>query len=294
MLNCRKRDQLQSMIGYIEPELNRLLKVYSEEFNETNNCSGSSSAKKVTVVEFGSGSGHLSLVLAHRHPLIHFILVERKEYTISVARHRVSECGLQNVSMFTGELSDLDSFLNGRQISLGIGLHCCGLFTDMALDVCLSHNASFVISPCCYGQIGRPPVSTLPSALDDDSKTLECILHSRSNRIFKLHPDQLRPISSTADWIYNFLDSDSVLLSDQDVLSQPNFLLAKRCMMAVDVDRLCRVCEHSESQLEVRSECDSESQITRIGGRYFCRVDSLRPLACTPKNNVIIGRFVSS
>lgn len=302
--SMRKREQLQSLIGYIEPELKRLAEACtvervdeahsSKSISCSDNDSDITNSRNITVVEFGSGSGHLSLLLAHRHPYAHFILIERKEYTVSVARRRVQECSLPNVSMFTGDLSDLNAYLSGRRISLGIGLHCCGLFTDMALDACITHRASFVISPCCYGQIGRPPVSTLPTALDDDARTLAFILQSRSTSIFQAFPEQLRPISSAADCISNFVDDANELLRDEDVLSQPNFLLAKRCMMAIDIDRLCRVCEYkSESQSSSESELtQSEVEYPQPGGRYVCKVASLRPLACSPKNNVIIGRFV--
>jgi hypothetical protein len=33
----------------------------------------------------------------------------------------------------------------------------CGLLTDIALHICNKYKASFVITPCCYGQIANPP-----------------------------------------------------------------------------------------------------------------------------------------
>ncbi|EER00981.1 hypothetical protein Pmar_PMAR017807, partial [Perkinsus marinus ATCC 50983] len=36
---------------------------------------------------------------------------------------------------------------------LGIGLHACGALTDMIIDFCTTRNCSFVVCPCCYGQI---------------------------------------------------------------------------------------------------------------------------------------------
>ncbi|KAJ0051265.1 hypothetical protein NL108_017353 [Boleophthalmus pectinirostris] len=36
---------------------------------------------------------------------------------------------------------------------LQVGLHACGVATDMVMEHCIQARAAFVISPCCYGFI---------------------------------------------------------------------------------------------------------------------------------------------
>lgn len=47
----------------------------------------------MTVVEFGSGTGHIGLTLAALHPHCEVILAERKEWTSNIADERIAELG---------------------------------------------------------------------------------------------------------------------------------------------------------------------------------------------------------
>lgn len=98
-----------------------------------------------------------------------------------------------------------------------------------------------------------------------------------------------------------------------------DFIIAKRCMRVVDVDRCLRACEElaerqgggaggglgqvsavnadkgfiSETDIPVPPLVDSASRLKAGFGtekRYMWRLDSLRPLVSTPKNNVIVCR----
>ena len=62
----RKRDQLASLIFLIEQE------IYHRAEAEP------------TVIDFGAGSGHLGILIAHRNPHVKVVLVERKAYSIEV------------------------------------------------------------------------------------------------------------------------------------------------------------------------------------------------------------------
>jgi len=35
-----------------------------------------------------------------------------------------------------------------------VAMHFCGLLTDLAQQMCIKFNASYVMSPCCYGKVG--------------------------------------------------------------------------------------------------------------------------------------------
>lgn len=43
-----------------------------------------------------------------------------------------------------------------------VGLHACGVATDMVMEHCIQAGAAFVISPCCYGFIQNAVKFTFP------------------------------------------------------------------------------------------------------------------------------------
>merc|ERR1712070_250718 len=46
---------------------------------------------------------------------------------------------------------NLDAF--SLRFDLGIGLHCCGSFTDMVMEICARQGASCIVCPCCNGKM---------------------------------------------------------------------------------------------------------------------------------------------
>ena len=55
------------------------------------------------IVEFGAGSGHLGILLAHLLPACHVVLVERNLFRANMARLRVAQAGLHNVELCAGD-----------------------------------------------------------------------------------------------------------------------------------------------------------------------------------------------
>ena len=43
----------------------------------------------------------------------------------------------------------------GSGFDLGIGLHCCGRFTDLVMEVCRLAKADCVVVPCCNGKMDQ-------------------------------------------------------------------------------------------------------------------------------------------
>ena len=133
----RKREQLESLISLVDNEIN----TYKELRGESPS----------TIVEFGAGSGHLGLIIAFLYPNCKVVLIERKEYSANMAKSRVNQCNLQNVEVKTGDIADL---INGVvAFDLAVSLHSCGMLTDLILELVLKSKSSFVLVPCCYGQI---------------------------------------------------------------------------------------------------------------------------------------------
>jgi hypothetical protein len=111
------------------------------------------------IIDIGAGSGHLGLLVAYRNLNVDVILCERKEYSVRCARERIKQSGLNNAFVFCGDIRDLplhlgaslDGNINKNNlIGIGIGLHCCGLLTDLSLRLCCTYKLSFCISPCWY------------------------------------------------------------------------------------------------------------------------------------------------
>lgn len=272
----RKRYQVQSLIYYIEIEL--------EYLRSTSNN------QKFTVVDYGAGSGHLGLLVAYRNQIdVNVILVERKEYTANIARDRISSIGLQNAIVFSEDVRTMNDKIQDLHISLGIGLHCCGMLTDIAIDMCISQMASFVISPCCYGQIGLPPPNfnqLLPEGdLDSKFQGSEVLFqNNRSTILFnnsiEMQSENLQLVSSFAD--FKVPKEINTFDYSQDI----GFKLSKKCMKLIDFDRLLRVCQI----FPITSiTCQDPKEVPVV---YHCSISSLFPLLCSPKNNIILGRSI--
>ena len=91
------------------------------------------------VVDFCSGSGHLSIPMAYRFPDCHFILVERNPVPVEIGNKRVKDSGLRNVEFCNSYIQDFQ-----RDFDLGVALHACGEATDLAHEKCLQQDAAYL------------------------------------------------------------------------------------------------------------------------------------------------------
>lgn len=100
------------------------------------------------VVDFGAGSGHLSLPLAYLHPDITVWLVDLNEYGLGLARKRAEQAGLANVRFFVGRVTEFE-----ERFDVGFALHACGEASDEAQERCLASGATYIVCPCDLGKI---------------------------------------------------------------------------------------------------------------------------------------------
>ena len=168
-----KERQLESLLRHILPIIDRLYEKLQKQHSENDQNSTDPSNPRLEVVEFGSGSGHLGLLVAHfRRETTRVRLLERKEYACQQAQRRiVAASGLDNVQVVTSSIHDFaDYCATNRTIGphaptfhLGISLHSCGVLTDAALALCVQQGAAFCLCPCCYGQtVANLPPNYLP------------------------------------------------------------------------------------------------------------------------------------
>jgi len=210
------------------------------------------------VVDFGAGTGHLGLLVAWACPEAFVICLERKQWTSDAAEKRIAESGLANCVALCGDIGDLEAYLRARGcggFQVGLGLHTCGLLTDLVLECCEAHGASFLLCPCCYGQVvdGGSTVGGdgVPRA------------RPRSAGVgAALSGEQMALLARGGDM--------TVRADDEGFPDTPRFKVARACMRVVDLDRLAWCREHRGAGV-------------RLG------MAALDPPACSPKNNVVIG-----
>jgi predicted RNA methylase len=105
--------------------------------------------KQVVVVDFGSGSGNASLPLAFWfRNVASFVLVDRFEEPIRIAKNRVEASGLKSVECLVSHINDFDG-----KFDICFSSHACGSATDDALAKALKIEASFCLTSCCVGKM---------------------------------------------------------------------------------------------------------------------------------------------
>jgi hypothetical protein len=216
------------------------------------------------VVELGAGSGHLGILLADARRDCSVTLVEIKEWTCAFARERVAALGLTNCTVFCGSVDQYAA--SGASFNLAVGLHCCGLLTDSALELALSKRASVCMVPCCYGQI-------VSHQDHQRGGTTAPNMHPRSAAFREaLGEDGLaafRAVAKAAD--FNVVKDGGAF----DVNSAA-FATALRCMRIVDTDRLLWMRESSRGREDDQTRCP------------YMSLSCLSPPTCSPKCSVLL------
>lgn len=183
------------------------------------------------ILDFCCGSGHLGILLAYLLPICTIILLENKEQSLLRARLRVHEMGLKTIYFYQ---CNLDFFIG--KFDIGIGLHACGIASDLVLDKCLKANAKFVLCPCCCGSL----------------HTTDRLVYPRSDKFNTLPVNKYLCIGHAADQTHE---------------EHPLAVRGARCMGIIDSDR---------------------GRLAEEFG-YKVTLSRLKPLSCTPKNNLLIG-----
>ena len=119
--------------------------------------------ERKAVVDFGSGSGNLCLALASFYKNTTFVFADQNLESLEILSNRARQGGLTNVRVktFSFNIDNLEDFIKelveelGSSFDLGIGLHCCGRFTDLVMEVSRLAKADCVVVPCCNGKIGK-------------------------------------------------------------------------------------------------------------------------------------------
>ncbi|CAD7945619.1 unnamed protein product [Amoebophrya sp. A25] len=265
------------------------------------------------IVDFGCGSGNLCLPLAFLFPQLRFLLVDRNPSCLDLARKRAEAAGLKNVEFMRYSWDGLESarvgFLDAVRetfsasgaavengdptgdhkgdrrpapflFALGLGLHCCGDFSDLVLETCIAANADCILCPCCNGKMG---LHKLPGekilANEDRTNCMEKnniknispnISHPDPNKIFYPRSPLLQQYVAHEQYV-------SLLCPAADDLSSHDVAPTQS-----------RKLDFSQT-LGRNPKCLIEIDRAAYARTHYYHVDLMRlaPASCTPKNLVI-------
>ena len=238
------------------------------------------------LVDFGSGSGHLGLLVAFLYPRCRVVLVEPNAYRCDTSKTRAAELGLSNCVAFQGTLDEFALGESNPSPSTGSMPQPSTQERAVPWSESTGQGAETARHLGAVGSCARPfdiGLGLHPCGILSD-RVMEICLAAQAAYIISpccygqvasnapgLHPrSHLMQQSGTADELSIVASASdfTVRARDWDFPSQPAFQLAKRSMRVIDADRNLWASE------------------SRGYGTYM---SSLEPLTCSPKNNVIVG-----
>lgn len=201
----RKRQQVEVFAAW----LRQIFKMQTDSRTET--------IERRRVVDFGCGSGNVTLPLAFLFPEIDFVAVDMKHESIRLLVQKAQEGGLENIQ---GHVGMIESFQ--EPFDLALALHACGNATDHAMLKAAEHRAAFVMSPCCVGKLkfSVKGGSSFSTKWTEYKKTTEeseidhsfALQHPRSVWLrSQISEDEFEKIATTADFAKDHARSVQVL-----------------------------------------------------------------------------------
>ncbi len=169
----RKSIQVEYLVRISKLVVDKLLMTYSKN-------------KILRIVEFAAGSGYVGLPLAWIYrdvPNIEVVLVDLKGPSLDIGARRIIEMQTESnvflhnpnrVRLVQCNIQDYQEIFQ-----VGIALHACGTATDLCIDQCIKHQASFVLCPCCIGKVCHnrsQPLSTQIQNASYCSDTLQGLM----------------------------------------------------------------------------------------------------------------------
>jgi len=210
-------------------------------------------SKNLTIVDFCSGGGHLAILLAYLLPESTMILVENKAESLERAIERTRALGLNNCVFFQGNLD----YFRG-DFDIGMSLHACGVATDLVLKMCMEKQADIVSCPCCYGKVQENHVLSYPRSKLFANPQNACTFQ---NYVV---------IGHTADQTHFTRTDGSGKVDGEEEVGHALLEQGTKAMDIIDTDRIQLALERGYKQVVLTK---------------------LNPPTCTPKNNLIIGKF---
>lgn len=224
------------------------------------------------VVDFGSGSGNLSLALAALYPRCWFTLVDFNSTAIQLARERASKARLQNVHTVVGRIEDFS-----EPFDVGIALHACGNASDHMQMQAIRRRAAYLMVPCCVGKLKHwhEHVSAATDAFD--SRGMEDATD------FAVLPDSAETISVA----YDRLEVEPKP-AQMDIVHPRSQWMCSLCT-ASEFMELAAGADHESSSSDCKQLVEHDRSAAAREAGYLTVMGKLHPFNCTNKNDMLIG-----
>ena len=257
----------------------------------------------ITIVDFGGGSGHLSIPLALLLPHCRIVCLDLKQKSLDLLHEKARHCSIDNPGVqqettiieseenifatkndhqwnqtaipnlwtFSG---DIESFTDS--FHMGVALHVCGEGTDVVIRKCTQNKAHMVVAPCCVGKLNRQAKD--PYIYRATAQNTHTIQYPQSN-LFR----QCLECSSSREKDKN----------DQQHIHR---------LLADDWDALAKAADYNH-ELDM-NDCRNAARRTAKGTLEMDRLLYLReqypkqyqtvltrmePLAASPKHDILLG-----
>ena len=189
--------------------------------------------------------------------------------------NRAKEGGLTNVrvKVFSFNMDNLDQFVKeiqedtGSSFDLGIGLHCCGRFTDLVMETCRLAKADCVVVPCCNGKMDQKECWKLPNKVDHKYIAKDTAEDTKEDTI-----NDTTEVTSCKSSAYPRSAFISSLLT---------------------VEEYFQVSRAADDENNYEAKCLIEYDRARWAREKGFEVSLLRmePVSCTPKHHVLYCSF---
>jgi 2-polyprenyl-3-methyl-5-hydroxy-6-metoxy-1,4-benzoquinol methylase len=196
--------------------------------------------ERKVVVDFGCGSGNLTVALAYLFPKHDFVGVDLNARSIEMLNERIAKAGVKNVRAECNLIEKFD-----EEFDVALALHVCGNATDMVLSKVCEKQKDFVCVPCCVGKKqngGHSSVLKMRGKLidisvgDDSDREVE-IVHPRSQLMRSVCDEKtFMDVAKLADWSG---DSYTSAYDKETIFSK----LPTKAKEAIEIDRAQRMIE---------------------------------------------------
>jgi hypothetical protein len=278
----RKENQIRSMLRCIISLLPKQILQLS-----TNDRLSS----EYTFVDFGGGSGHLSIPLALLFPQCNVICVDLGRYSLNLLHTKAALYTGQHVSnnnIITYETSMMDEKLRSTSIPnlqtyfgaahtftnhsfhMAIALHLCGEATDVVLQLAGTKQVpSIVVAPCCVGKLSSS--ANNPYVYQASGSNFATIRYPQSTifRTYVQQADDWNALAQAAD----FGDTNTNVENDYSLSIQNG---------TYDLTGQHRMRKMAKSLLET----DRCLYLNEVHG-YSTKLMQMKPSDASPKNDII-------
>lgn len=217
------------------------------------------------IVDFGSGSGNMTLPLAYLFPEHHFVAIDMKDKSIALLEAKAREAGIGNLQ---GQVGMIETYEDAFDI--GLALHACGNATDHAMKKAMRNTAAFVVSPCCVGK--------LKYSLKGGSSFSEC---------WREYEDWDKALKQKKS------ELESRAPPSVDELQHPASRWMRSCLSEEEFEVLAGYADFHAEARPIQRLCKLNVEIDRAKGAeeagYLTCIVKLTREESYPKNDCIIG-----